>query len=160
MGGDGTGVAHPATWDEFAADDPELAATVRAAFAIRKHATMATLRADGSPRISGTEVEFRDGAVLLGMPRDSRKAGDLRRDPRVAVHSPTVDPAPDGSWAGEAKLSGVARWTDGPASAPLDAVWARVELSSVVCTGLTDGRDQLRIRLWRPGRGRQEMVRS
>lgn len=34
---------------ELEADDPELAADVRAAFEVGKHCTMATLRADGAP---------------------------------------------------------------------------------------------------------------
>jgi hypothetical protein len=149
-----------ATWQQFEAADPELAALVREAFGVRKHATMATLRSDGGPRISGTEVELRDGQVLLGMPADSRKAGDLRRDPRVAVHSPTQDPLPDGSWAGEAKLSGSVRWQEARDGDPAGTLWAAVELSSVVFTGLTPDGTQLRIRLWRPGRGTEQMIRS
>ena len=60
------------SWQQVLDDAPEFAATVQARFEIRKHATMATLRKDGSPRISGTEVEF--------------------EDPRIALHSPTDDP--------------------------------------------------------------------
>ena len=47
-----------ATWTEFSAAAPELAERVKATFDAHKHKTMATLRKDGSPRISGTEVEF------------------------------------------------------------------------------------------------------
>ena len=96
-----------ADFAELEADEPELAAEVRAAFAVGKHCTIATLRADGAPRISGTEVEWADGGMYLGTPSDARKAVDMLRDPRVAVHSPTRDPAPDGAWPGEAKVSGV-----------------------------------------------------
>ena len=67
------------------------------------HKTLATLRADGSPRVSGQEMSFRDGNVWLGMMPGSRKARDLQRDPRLAVHSATVDPSMAG---GDAKLSG------------------------------------------------------
>ncbi len=94
---------------ELEADDPQLAADVREAFTRAKHCTMATLRADGAPRISGTEVELTDGQVFIGTPDDARKALDLRRDPRVAIHSATVDPMGD-AWEGEAKLSGVSQW--------------------------------------------------
>ena len=96
------------TWTDVVAAAPELAREVRDRFAVRKHATMATLRKDGSPRISGTEVEFADGQVTLGSMQDARKAQDLQRDPRVAIHSPTVDPPPDSpsDWSGEAKISG------------------------------------------------------
>jgi hypothetical protein len=44
-------------WEQVEQDAPELAAAVRACFAVRKHCTMATLRADGSTRISGTQVQ-------------------------------------------------------------------------------------------------------
>lgn len=95
-------------WREVEILAPDLAREVRTRFSVRKHATLATLRRDGSPRISGTEVEFAGGHVVLGSMPGSRKAMDLRRDPRLALHSPTVDP-PEGdpsAWPGEAKLAG------------------------------------------------------
>lgn len=142
-------------------DDPELAESVRAAFAVGKHCTMATLRADGAPRISGTEVEITDDGVFIGSAGDARKTLDLRRDPRVAIHSPTRDPAPDGAWAGEAKLSGIAVEVPAPPEYPSHAVRFRIDLTSVVHTGLTDEQPpQLRIRLWRPGRVTQTMFRT
>ena len=52
-----------ASWTEFSAAAPELAERVKKRFDAHKHKTMATLRKDGSPRISGTEVEFRDGEL-------------------------------------------------------------------------------------------------
>src|ERR1700738_2123666 len=99
-----------ASWTEFASAEPVLARRVEERFRIRKHKTLATLRKDGSPRISGIEVEFADGQLYLGMMPGSLKLHDLERDPRLALHSPTEDP-PDGrpqAWAGEAKLAGVA----------------------------------------------------
>jgi Pyridoxamine 5'-phosphate oxidase len=45
-----------ASWNDVVAAKPEFADHVRRTFAVRKHATLATLRRDGSPRISGTEV--------------------------------------------------------------------------------------------------------
>ena len=149
-----------ASWAQFQAESPELAEAVRTAFAVGKHCTMATIRADGGPRISGTEVEFVDGEVYLGMGDDTRKALDLRRDPRVAVHSPTRDPLDDGSWAGEGKLSGVVEQVATPSNYPPGGIRMRVSLTSAVYTGLTDDRQQLRIRLWRPGRGTETMLRS
>jgi hypothetical protein len=149
-----------AGWAQFETEDPSLAAEVRAAFAVGKHCTMATVRADGGPRISGTEVEFVDGEVYLGMGADTRKARDLQRDPRVAIHSPTRDPAPDGSWVGEAKVSGRAEFVAVPPEYPPNGARVRVELTSAVFTGLTEDRQQLRIRLWQPGRATQTMLRS
>lgn len=92
-----------ATWDEVATAAPELAKRAQGVFDAHKHKTIATLRADGAPRISGTEATFRDGELWLGMMSESRKALDLRRDPRLALHSATVDPE---MVEGDAKLSG------------------------------------------------------
>src|ERR1700722_20216966 len=54
----GSPCRHPAakiravsTWGEFQAQQPEFAERVRALFDAHKHKTIATLRADGSPRI-------------------------------------------------------------------------------------------------------------
>jgi hypothetical protein len=101
------------TWQEFSDSAPDLANAVRDRFTVRKHCTMATLRKDGTPRISGTEVELSDGQLWIGSMPGALKALDLRRDPRVALHSPTVDPPEDNpsDWAGEAKIAGQrSRW--------------------------------------------------
>jgi Pyridoxamine 5'-phosphate oxidase len=80
------------SWAHVASSAPELADTVRRTFAIRQHATMATVRRDGSPRISGTEIDFDDdGEIYLGMMPGARRVEDLRHDPRVAIHCPTED---------------------------------------------------------------------
>ncbi|MET0989584.1 MAG: pyridoxamine 5'-phosphate oxidase family protein, partial [Glaciihabitans sp.] len=79
------------TWAELVADAPEFAARVRDVFESGTNKTMATLKRDGSPRISGTELEFTDdGAITLGMMPGSVKLQDVRRDPRIALHSPTI----------------------------------------------------------------------
>src|SRR5947208_14384254 len=95
-------------WREFEAAEPEFAARVRALFDAHKHKTIATLRADGSPRISGIETAFEDGHLTFGSMPNARKGADLRRDPRFALHSATVDPVEgeEAKWPGEAKISG------------------------------------------------------
>lgn len=77
------------------ADEPELSRRVKDLFTAHKHHTMATLRKDGSPRISGTEVDFADDGLALGMLGGAMRAADLRRDQRVALHSCTADPDDD-----------------------------------------------------------------
>jgi hypothetical protein len=96
------------SWSEFAAAEPAFAQRVLERFNLRKHSTVATLRHDGSPRISGTEVSFDSGELSLGVMPGSVKALDLRRDARMALHAPTEDtPEEDpSSWAGEAKIAG------------------------------------------------------
>src|SRR5919202_3417288 len=92
-----------ATWQEFSEQAPELAARAFERFEKHRHKTMATVRADGAPRISGTEVPILAGQVWLGGMTGNRRFADLRRDPRVAIHSASEDPD---VWTGDAKLSG------------------------------------------------------
>ena len=102
---------HMASWQEFVEATPEFARRVEELFTAYKHHTMATVRKDGGPRISGTEVDIESGELCLGMMPATRRAADLRHDPRLAIHSHSIDP-PDGdpgAWSGEAKLTGSAK---------------------------------------------------
>jgi len=142
-----------ASWSEVEAEAPELMAAVRGCFRVRKHCTMATLRRDGSPRISGTEVQLEDGQLWIGSMLGALKAKDLQRDGRVALHSPTVDP-PEGdesSWEGEAKVAGVAVEVPHDAAPVQPSHRFRIDLLEVVHTKV-DG-DALRITSWHAGRG-------
>src|SRR5579864_4003812 len=79
-----------ARWRVIEQSVPEFAARVRELFDAGRHKTIATLRADGSPRISGIECEFAEGDLRFGsMPR-ARKGADLKRDPRFALHGPSL----------------------------------------------------------------------
>jgi hypothetical protein len=149
-----------ATWSEVEQQAPELAAAVRERFAVGKHATLATLRRDGSPRISGTEVEFADGQVVLGSMPDALKGKDLKRDPRFALHSPSVDPpeANPSDWAGEAKLAGTARYDGALAAGGPEGDRFLLDLTEVVFTRVVG--DQLEIRSWHEGRGEQVRRRA
>jgi len=87
-------------WAEFATSAPDLAAIGRERFTKRNVMVLATIRADGSPRISAVNPFYVGPELLVGSMR-SAKVGDLIRDPRCAVHSAIVDG--DGS-EGEFKL--------------------------------------------------------
>jgi hypothetical protein len=138
-------------WQDFASEAPELAERVGEALRRQKHMTLATLRRDGSPRISGTEIEFSGADVFVGMMSHSRKALDLRRDPRLAIHGPTSDPPEDPSgWVGEAKLAGHA------VEVPHDGSHRfRVDIDEVMFTHLNEAGDRLVIESWHPNRGRE-----
>jgi hypothetical protein len=140
------------SWADVLAEAPEFAQAVRERFAVSKHATLATLRSDGAPRISGTEVEFSDGNVWIGSMPGALKARDLVRDGRFALHSPTVDPPQEdpSRWAGEAKLAGVAVEVshDG-------AHRFRLDLTEVVLTRVETDPDRLVVESWHPGRGHE-----
>lgn len=146
------------SWNEIAAEAPEFAAVVRARFAVRNHCTMATLRKDGSPRISGTEVEFTDEELCIGSMPGAVKALDLRRDPRMALHSPTVDPPEEDpeTWGGEAKIAGRAVEVDNT-GASAGSHRFRIDISEVVLTRVRDA--GLLVESWHPGRGVERRVR-
>lgn len=98
-------------FEDFAQDAPEVAVDVRAAFTHRVHHMLGTVRADGSPRVSGTEVMWALDELWLGSMWRSPKALDLRRDPRYALHGGSDDPP---AWAGDAKIAGVAEEVTDP----------------------------------------------
>jgi hypothetical protein len=93
-----------ASWSEFEAAAPELARLARERLEAHPYLTIATLRRDGSPRISGIECSFEDGELWFGSMARGVKALDLQRDPRFALHSGT-DHA-DEPFTGDAKVSG------------------------------------------------------
>ena len=76
-----------ASWQQFGAQAPELAALGEAQFARTGLALVGTLRRDGWPRISPVEPFIVEGQLYLGMMWRSVKALDLLRDPRCVVHS-------------------------------------------------------------------------
>lgn len=142
-----------ASWHDFVDSAPEFASRVQGLFTAHKHHTMATVRKDGSPRISGTEVDFDEGQLLVGMMAGTRRADDLRRDSRIAIHSQGVDP-PEGDpsgWSGEAKLSGRAvELAAGPAQA---SDRFRVDVADVVLTHVGTPANHLVIERWSPDGG-------
>jgi hypothetical protein len=93
-----------ATWQEFAREAPELAARVRARFEVNENHVLATLRRDGSPRVSGTEVDFTGSDLMIGSMLEAMKARDLQRDGRFAIHA---YPGAAGD-EGDVKIAGVA----------------------------------------------------
>jgi len=74
-------------WRDFEAAAPDIADFVRAQLEQTRVAVLGTLRKDGAPRISMIEPSILDGDLYLGMMWQSRKALDLRRDPRLALHN-------------------------------------------------------------------------
>lgn len=145
-----------ATWQQFADEAPELAAAVRARFTATKHHVLATLRRDGSPRVSGIEVDFRGRDVAFGSMLNAVKARDLQRDPRFGLHANPGDGSMDG---GDAKMAGRAievlhEEADPEGGEPHDpSLWHlfRLDLEEVVLTSVHPDGDRLLIRTWLPG---------
>jgi hypothetical protein len=148
-------------WSEFVAAEPAFARRVQERFERQKHMTLATLRRDGSPRISGTEVVFADGEIRLGMMAGSLKGLDLLRDPRMALHSPSVDPPADdpSAWVGEAKIAGRAVEVPGEDdTTPGEAF--RIDVGEVVMTTVGTPPDHLLIESWDPAHGLRRRTRE
>ena len=130
------------------------------------HKTLATLRRDGSPRISGTETRLADGELWIGSMWQARKAQDLQRDPRFALHSGSADPS---EWSGDAKLAGVVEEiTDpervqeiiGDAAAGGPSHLFRLDLHEVSTVGLDEKRTHLVIQVWTPEQGVRTITRK
>jgi hypothetical protein len=142
-------------WSEFEAEAPVLAARVRERFDAHGHKTLATLRRDGSPRISGTEVQFEDGELWIGSMPNALKARDLQRDPRFALHSASEDPD---VWTGDAKVAGVAEEVDSPHGPGSHRF--RLDITEASTVELDDERKNLVITIWTPERGVRTMKRA
>lgn len=144
-----------ATWKQFEEEAAELAAQVRARFEAHETHVLATLRKDGSPRVSGSEVDFKGDLMTFGSMLGAVKARDLRRDGRCAIHAhPGVD--------GDAKVTGVATEVVDPeekramttgTEPPGEFHAFRLDITEAVLTTVDQQEQLLVIRLWRPGQG-------
>lgn len=140
------------TWAQFEAEASQLAATIRARFEAAETHILATLRKDGSPRVSGSEVDFKGQDLTFGSMLNAVKALDLHRDGRCAIHA---HPSSDG----DAKVAGLAEEITGDAKTgyvtgsepPGDFHAFRLDLREAVLTSVEG--DELVIRLWRPTQG-------
>ena len=151
---------------EFEQAEPEFATRVRALFEAGRHKTIATLRADGAPRISGIECEFVDGDLRFGSMSGARKGADLNRDARFALHSPTFHPVEgkESEWPGEAKIAGRAIpagpvSTDEASESP-DGEMFVVDIAEVVITHLNPEATKLVVDSWTPERGLRTVERD
>jgi Pyridoxamine 5'-phosphate oxidase len=148
------------SWSELLAAAPDFAAAVRARLDAHVHKTIATLRRDGSPRISGIETFWAQDELWIGSMPGAVKARDLQRDPRYALHSGSEEPA---DWRGDCKLSGVAveltdpdrrlelfraRGEDPPSP---DSQLFRMVIAEAALISLNDARDRLVVQSWRSG---------
>ena len=148
-----------ASWRQVEQEVPELAGRALRHFDSNKHKTLATLRRDGAPRISGIELIFAEGELWFGSMWQAVKALDLLRDPRFAIHS-----ASDGdNFEGDAKLAGTAEEVEsdevkqtvvGGDSPPEAMHLFRADVTELVLISLGgDPPDHMLVESWHPGRG-------
>lgn len=153
-------------WSQFASEAPETEVVFRRRLEATGLGLMATIRADGSPRISPLEPLIGDDRVWLGMMPGSTKSADLRRDPRLCLHSATAD---KDVAEGDAKLWGKAVLADDDEARrvykvafeaatgnDLDGLPGGFDLFWLDLTGASslvigDDKEHLRITTWAPG---------
>lgn len=146
--------------------EPEFAKRVQQLFDAGRHKTIATLRTDGSPRISGIECEFTDGDLRFGSMSGARKGADLKRDPRFALHGPTFHPVEgkESDWPGEAKIAGRAvpagAVTTDEGEAQADGEMFVADVTEVVITSLNAEATRLVVESWTPARGLRRVERD
>jgi hypothetical protein len=134
-----------ASWSEFAAAAPDLAKRVQERLDAHRHKTIATLRSDGSPRISGTEAGIVDGELTIGSMWQAVKARDLQRDPRFALHSGSDEPD---DWHGDAKVAGVAIEVEPSTTGGEPSHAFRLDLREASIVDLNEERNGLVIDVW------------
>jgi hypothetical protein len=154
------------TWSEFEAAAPALAQQILERLDAHAHKTIATIRADGSPRISGTESTFRDGDLWIGSMWQALKARDLQRDPRYALHSGSDEPS---EWKGDAKVAGVVeeitepervQEMNGEAAAGGPSHLFRLDIHEASVVRLAESGKEIVIDVWTPDRGVRTMRRD
>jgi hypothetical protein len=99
-------------WSDIELAQPRLAALGRERLIGPGVVLVATIRRDGTARLSPVEPLLMDGGLWLSMLWQSAKARDLLRDPRVLVHS--IVTSRDGD-LGEFKVRGTATAQEDPA---------------------------------------------
>ncbi len=159
-------LARMASWDDFERAAPEMAARVRERLDAHAHKTIATLRRNGAPRISGVETKLVDGELWTGSMWQARKALDLQRDPRFALHSGSEDPP---GWTGDAKVAGVAeeildperiKALNGESGVSGPTHLFRLDVREASTVELNAAKDGIVITVWTPDGGIRTIPRS
>ncbi len=156
------------SWSDVETEAPQLAATARGLLDAHPFKLLGTVRRDGAPRVCGVETFWAEGELWFGCMGESRKALDLRRDPRFVLHS--VPERPPG-WAGDAKLAGAVEEVLGERKVALlraqstshdpDAAHLfRADVSELVVARYGgDPPDHLAVESWHAGRGVERLQR-
>ena len=158
--------------------EPDLAERVRAILSSTTNAVLGTIRRDGSPRLSGADPYLHDGQLRIWSMPGTRKGQDLRRDPRVALHSIPWDSRKlrDGAanvGEADAKVSGAAVLVSDACDVSAFRAWLKSErgfeppedwdlftIDIDALTVISVENEQLVIDRWSMTEGRQTMRRA
>jgi Pyridoxamine 5'-phosphate oxidase len=154
-------------WGELEAAAPEIAKVGRRRLEEARVALLATLRKDGSPRISPVEPYIAEGHLLFGAMSWSSKTRDLQRDARCVLHTAVTGPD---TGAPELKLHGRALETGDELRDATDGWWRDHPRSTATVFALDIGEavliswdlegGEMTVRRWSPGQGLRETTRS
>ncbi len=151
----------------FEAGAPGLARAGRERFEGPGVALLGTIRPDGTPRISPVEPYFLGGHLAFGV-MGSPKWDDLKRDPRLVLHSPVKDSSGSES---EFKVYGRAVRTDDPDLVEAESAWwssrpresfevFTIEISEAILVAWDPDFGRMRTQRWRPDEGAAEAERT
>jgi hypothetical protein len=149
------------SWARLRAEAPDFAKSIEARLNANLHHVLGTIRPDGSPRLSGTEISISPTELGLGMMPECHKLADIRRDPRIEVHTAPLDTElkePDIKLSGSLRPNGeVEREADDEVDGPAGFLFIiDIERASSV---RVDG-DELGFCIWTPAGGLRISRRS
>jgi hypothetical protein len=99
-------------WADFATEAPDIATAGVRLIGDFTVGYLATLREDGAPRVHPVSLTLAEGALFVFVIAGSRRAQDLRRDPRYALHAFPHAPTDDAWDDEEFEIEGMARLVD------------------------------------------------
>jgi Pyridoxamine 5'-phosphate oxidase len=148
------------SWGEL---QPAIAGPGRDLLERRGLAVLATLRADGRPRLGPVEAHVAGGRLLVGVMPRSLKARDLERDPRCTLQTVVADPD-----SGEPELKLYCRavsaageppgaWWTGRPPAEVRVYELQVDEAALVEWNLADA--EMTVTSWSPSRGLRTTTR-
>lgn len=155
-------------WGDLETAAPDIARLGRERLEQARVALLATLRKDGSPRISPVEPFLSQGHLLFGAMSWSAKTRDLLRDPRCVLHSAISGPD---TGEGELKLYGRAIEADDRIRNSCEEGWwvqrppdaatvFALNIEQATFISWDTERGQMTARRWWPRRGLIETTRS
>jgi hypothetical protein len=164
------------TWTDLSSLEPDLAERARAILTSTTNCVLATIRADGTPRASGIDPFFVAGELHIGSMPGARKADDLARDPRLALHSVPWESrrlrdGADDPGEADAKLTGravqvphdeavemmTAYFAERGIDAPADGSLYRIEVDAISVVSVVE--DRLTVDTWTSTGGRTTVRR-
>lgn len=141
------------TWQLLQLQAPDLARAIESRLNANLHHILGTIRTDGTPRLSGTEVEITPTQLRIGMMPGSLKLRDAERDPRFELHTAPLDPK---LVDGDAKLRGRLRHDGDVPDQPGAAFVLDIEHASLVRVD----QDALELTIWNQTDGLRTIRRS